>query len=150
MMDIKTIRIANARMAIKRVGGVGKAAQKMGYTSPSFLVQMFGPNPTRPVTEKTMRRMEVAFELERDSLDKPPADYRPPAPARSDGTATSQIDVSQLSRAIALVNKLIAEECVQLSVDRVASLVSIAYQESAEHAGYPSESKLRQVVRLFK
>lgn len=149
-MDIKTARIANARLAIERVGGVGKAAEKMGYSNPSFLVQMFGPNPTRPASEKTMRRMETALGLEPGSLDKAIQSYLPPAAPRKEGQPTSQIDVSQLSRTIALVNKLIAEEKVQLSGDRFASLVSIAYEDSAEHAGHPSESKLRQVVQLLK
>ena len=51
---------------------------------------------------------------------------------------------------ISLVNKLATEERVQLDGDRFASLVAIAYEESAEHAGHPSESKLRQVVQLLK
>ena len=65
-------RIANARLAIERAGGVNNVAEILGYANASYLSQIFGPNPT------------------------------------------------------------------------------LAYEESAEHAGRPSESKLRQVVRLLK
>jgi hypothetical protein len=43
----------------------------MGYSNSSFLGQMVGAYPTRPITEKTARRLENAFDLERLSLDKP-------------------------------------------------------------------------------
>ncbi len=149
-MDIKTIRLANGRVAIERAGGVGKVAEKMGYTSPSFLVQMFGPNPTRSASEKTMRRMEAAFGLESGSLDKPGSSYLSSAALRKDGQSIAHVDVVQLIRALALVRKLTTEEKIQLSDDRFASLVSIAYEDAADHAGQPSESKLRQVVQLLK
>lgn len=146
---IMAARRTNARLAIERAGGVGKVAEKMDYGNPSYLVQMFGPNPTRPSSEKTMRRLETALGLEPLSLDKPTPGYLPPEPSK-DSPPGSRIDVAQLSRALALVGKLTAEEKVQLSSDRFASLVSIAYEDSAERAGQPSESKLRQVVQLLR
>jgi|APEBP8051073220_1049391.scaffolds.fasta_scaffold04791_5 hypothetical protein len=143
-------RIANARRAIERVGGTSKAAEMLGYANASYLSQMFGPNPGRVPTEKIVRRMEQAFGLPEGELDRPLADAQPPVTASGGRRSNSQIDTAQLSRMISLVNKLATEERVQLDGDRFASLVAIAYEESAEHAGHPSESKLRQVVQLLK
>lgn len=145
-MDLTSLRIANARKAMEAVGGVNKAAVKMGYANAAFLSQIFGPNPTRSPTEKTMRRLEKALELEEGSLDKEPV---PELPAQSAGV-TTQIDPGQLAQVITLVNRLLEEEKVSLPTDRFANLVAVAYDEAAEHAGQARESKLRQVVRLLR
>lgn len=142
-MDLKNARIANARLAIERAGGVGQVAAKMGYANASFLVQMFGPNPTRPASEKTVRKMETVLGLPAGSLDKTQSVQLPPA-------AATQIDAQQLTQMIQMVNRLAAEEGVKLSTDRFASLVAMAYEESAEHQGQPREGKIRQVVQLLK
>lgn len=135
-MDLKNTRIANARLAIERAGGVGQVAAKMGYANASFLVQMFGPNPTRPASEKTVRKMESVLGLAAGSLDKAQGVQLPPA-------AATQIDPQQLTQMIQMVNRLAAEEGVKLSTDRFASLVAMAYED-------PREPKLRQVVQLLK
>ncbi|WP_156136060.1 hypothetical protein [Delftia sp. ZNC0008] len=145
-MDLTSLRIANARKAMEAVGGVNKAAAKMGYANAAFLSQIFGPNPTRSPTEKTMRRLEKALELEEGSLDKEAA---PELPAQS-AVVTTQIDPGQLAQVITLVNRLLEEEKVSLPTDRFANLVAVAYDEAAEHAGQARESKLRQVVRLLR
>ena len=145
-MDLTSLRIANARKAMEAVGGVNKAAAKMGYANAAFLSQIFGPNPTRSPTVKTMRRLEKALELEEGSLDKEPL---PELPVQS-AVVTTQIDPGQLAQVITLVNRLLEEEKVSLPTDRFANLVAVAYDEAAEHAGQARESKLRQVVRLLR
>lgn len=142
-MDLKTTRIANARLAIERAGGVGQVAAKMGYANASFLVQMFGPNPTRPASEKTVRKMETVLGLTPGSLDNTPKAQLPPA-------ATTQINTQQLVQMMQMVGRLTNEEGVQLSADRFATLVAMAYEESAEHPGQTREGKIRQVVQLLK
>lgn len=147
-------RIANARRAIERAGGVIEVARMLGYANGSYLLQMFGPSPSRLPTEKFVRRLEHVLGLPDGDLDKPVEGLLPPAaapasPGRDQGSPTA-LDVSQLRRTISLVGKLIDEEHVVLSGDRFAALVALAYEESAEHAGHPSENKLRQVVQLLK
>lgn len=143
-MDLKTQRIANGRLAIERAGGVGKVAEKMGYSNPSFLVQVFGPNPTRAPSEKTMRRMETALGLTALSLDlAETAAALPPA-------ADTKINAAQLSQIIQLVNKIADEEKLTLSTDRFSRLVAFAYEEDAEQNGVLRENKLRQVMQMLK
>ena len=142
-MDLKTIRIANARLAIEWAGGVGQVAAKMGYANASFLVQMFGPNPTRPASEKTVRKMESVLGLPDRSLDGAPKPQLPPA-------AAPHVDTQQLAQMLHLVSRLAAEEGVQLTTDRFATLVALAYEEAEEHPGQAREGKIRQVVQLLK
>lgn len=142
-MDLKTTRIANARLAIERAGGVGQVAAKMGYANASFLVQMFGPNPTRPASEKTVRKMEEALGMQPGTLDSAPKPQLPPA-------AATQVNTQQLVQMMQMVTRLADEEGVRLTNERFASLVAMAYEESAEHPGQAREGRIRQVVQLLK
>lgn len=152
-MDITETRIANARRAFAQAGGVGKVAKKLGYANASFLVQIFGPNPTRAPSEKTMRKIESALVLPSGSLDWPAASWSPepgislaasPAPVRG------HINVDQLGKAIVFVKRLESEEQVQLNVDRLATLVAMVYEDAAEHGGLMREAKWRPVVQLLR
>lgn len=145
-MDLTETRIANGRLAIDRAGGVGKVSASMGYANPSFMVQMFGPNPTRKPSEKTMRRLEEVLGLPPLSLDG----ATPPALPQTGPGFVSAVNPEQLSDMIRLINRLAEEESVKLSVDKFASLVAMAYDETTEHSGQVREGKIRQVVQLFR
>jgi hypothetical protein len=45
-------------------------SKALGYSNSTFLGQMVGAYPIRPITERTVRKIEEAFNLERLSLDK--------------------------------------------------------------------------------
>lgn len=49
--------------------GAEYIASKMGWKGTTFISQMCGPNPTRPITEHTARRIEFALNLPHLSLD---------------------------------------------------------------------------------
>lgn len=132
-------RLSNGRMAIERAGGVSKVAKKMGYRNPSFLVQIFGPNPTRQPSEKVARRMEEALGLRHMSLDAEP---RPMLPEPT----VSPINADQLTKMLALVNRLVEEEGVRLPADKFAHLVSMAYEDDSP----ARDTRIRQVVRMFR
>lgn len=59
-------------------------------------------------------------------------------------------NTQQLVQMIQMVSRLSSEEGVTLTTDRFATLVAMAYEESAEHAGQVREGKIRQVVQLLK
>ena len=116
----------------------------MGYANASFLVQMFGPNPTRPASEKTVRKMEEALGLPTGTLDSSAkAVQLPPA-------AATHVDTQQLAQMLLFVSRLASEEGVKLTDDRFATLVALAYEEAEEHPGQLREAKIRQVVQLLK
>ena len=142
-MSIIEERLINGRRAIDLAGGVSKVAAEMGYANASFLVQIFGPNPTRAPSDKMMRKLERTLGLPERSLDAPAA---PPLPS-----ATSvPLNTAQLARGIQLVSQISDEEAVRLGSDRLASIIAMGYEDAAENDGQPRESRLRQVVRLLR
>lgn len=56
-------RRENLRKLIEQWGGPLPLSKKLGYANASFLVQMAGPHPTREVSEKTARTIEMKLEL---------------------------------------------------------------------------------------
>ena len=142
MQKISEIRLENGRKHIELFGGVGKVASAMGYENPSFLVQVFGPNPTRNVTEKMVRRLEAATGLLDGALD-------------NDGIegiegSTLAFDMELLYTVIRFFGTVAESEDVQVGPDRFASLVQLALSDAIEHAGKPREAYLRQVLQLLK
>lgn len=141
MSDIQANRLANGRAAIAKAGGVAAVARKMGYRNASYLVQIFGPNPTRQPTEKRCRQIEDALGLPTGSLDMDVATALPTP-------TTKPLDQSDLAHVIALVGKIAHEESVAIDPERFAGLVALAYEDAA--AGSVSEARLRHVVQLLR
>lgn len=50
--------------------GASYIADKMKWKGTTFVSQMCGPNPTRPITEHTARRIEFELKLPHLSLDR--------------------------------------------------------------------------------
>lgn len=142
MNDISEVRRARGRQQIERFGGVGQVAKRMGYRTPSYLVQMFGPNPSRSATEKTMRRMEQALGLPALSLDTEAS----PAPTQP----STGLTPAQVSEIISLVGTILENEQVTVPYSRFADVVNLAIEDTTEHQGAVREGRIRQVVRLLK
>jgi hypothetical protein len=140
MSDVQANRLANGRAAIAKAGGVAAVARKMGYRNASYLVQIFGPNPTRQPTEKRCRQIEDALGLTTGSLDMDVAPALPPP-------TTKPLDQSDLARVIALVGKIAHEESVTLDPERFARLTTMAYEDGV---GAVTEGRLRQVMQLLR
>lgn len=68
-------RLRKLQTLIDKFGGPSALAKRLKHKNASFLVQMAGPNPTRPITEKTARKIEFALDLPigwLDSTDEAP------------------------------------------------------------------------------
>lgn len=142
-MNIADTRRTNLRALIEQHGGVSRLSEKLGYRSPSFLVQQAGPNPTREVTEKSARRFEQVLGLEGGTLDR---ETQPAAQPPTNGVSTEVI-----SDVIRLVGALMAREQVPVPApERFADLLALAVTDTLEHGGVPRESHIRSVVRLLK
>lgn len=68
MRQLAETRRANLRKLADQHGSTN-LAQRLGYSSVSFLCQMIGPNPRRPVTEKTARAVEDELGLQPGWMD---------------------------------------------------------------------------------
>lgn len=140
-MNLTDTRRANLRTLIEQHGGVSRLSEKLGYSSPSFLVQQVGPNPTRVVTERSARKFEQKLGLEPGTLDR-----------ETGGTPTSAgVSTQVISDVIRLVGTLMQREAVQMPPpERFADLLALALTDTLEHGGVPREGHIRSVVRLLK
>lgn len=142
-MKIAELRRENLRALIEKHGGVSRLAEKLGYASPSFLVQQAGPNPTREVTEKSVRKFERALGLPEGYLDRPP-EAQEQAPT---GPASPEV----IGDVIRLVGALMQNESIPVpSAQRFTDVIALAVMDTLEHGGVPREGHIRQVVRLLK
>lgn len=145
-----TTRLRNGREAILSAGGVSKVARAMGYSNPSFLVQVFGPNPTRLPTERMVRRIEQALKLPVRSLDiaNDSARIHPsssPSGAMHRGGDMS-VDVDRLTAAVSIVWPLIVEYKLSLSHDKISRLLALAYDDESAAVS----ARLRQVIEMLR
>jgi len=138
MNHMTDIRRENGRLAIEKAGGASKLARKMGYTNASFLVQQFGPNPSRSPTDATMRKMEEAIGLESGVLD---AD---PAKAKNDSVSTEMI-----TNVIRVVGSAMGQEHIGgLSPDKHAELIALVLNDTLEHGRRVSDQLCVGHVRV--
>lgn len=137
-------------------------AAKLGYANSSFLVQMAGPNPTRPVTEKSAAKFEQALELPAGALSEPPQTFAQyigvaapvathttaaPIPA-GDAVPVDQV-VPMVLDVVTLVQRISRDEQVSLPEPKFADLVAMAFRDSVEHGG-PRQDFVRSILRLVK
>src|SRR5438105_2529020 len=126
------VRRDNLRTLIHQHDGPAALARRLGYRNAAFLVQMAGPNPSRPVTERTARDFEDKLGLPAGWLDRtvPSAPVAGEAPSRP-------ID----SALVTEVLRLVAESCetmgVTLAHARFADVVALLYTEALEEQRLP-------------
>ena len=157
---VATIRRDNLR-TLCDIHGTAGLARKLGYRSPSFLSQMTGPNPTREVTEKSVREFERRLELKLGTLDnegwdptlpeqpvaapapvvEPPAAPVPPAPSNNTSTVADVIRV---------IGQVSVAENVDVPPAKFADMVALGFADSMDHGGSPRESFIKDLVHLLK
>lgn len=145
MASIFDIRRENLRRLFREHGGASELSRKLGYTNPSFMTQVAGPNPTRRVTDKNARRYEKELGLPEwwiDTAHDATPDV-PPAPAAA-------VDTAVIADVIRLVGSVLQDEKVDLGPSRFADVAALAVQDTIEHGGQPREAHIRSVVRLLK
>lgn len=77
MEEISKRRVRNLRAVAARYEQQGELATALGWTA-SYLSQLIGPSPSRPITEKTARAIERTLKLRAGLLDGegPPPEVR--------------------------------------------------------------------------
>src|SRR5213595_2263992 len=100
------VRRDNLRTLIQQHDGPAALARRLGYRNAAFLVQMGGPNPSRPVTERTARDFEQKLGLPAGWLDR--VEAAPPAAVPPSGPVDSAL--------VTEVLRLVAESCETMGV----------------------------------
>lgn len=121
---------------IREHGGPKALATALGYENPSFLVQMAGPSPTRPVTEKTATAIEKSLAL---------------GDGWFDGSKGAQ-DVSPQQESLVIdvatcVHEVCSELHVALSAAKFRNIVTLAYSDAVAK-GSPRADHIRQLIQL--
>lgn len=162
MQLIADIRRQNLRNLIDNHGGPSAVA-KLADINLSFLVQMTGPTPIRPVSEKTARKCELAMGLPAGVMDTPhgvaadPSRARVTAPRPSARVAYSardnESDAPSAAQAMQVLRMLIeqgAAEGVTISLEKGADIIALALADSANHDNAPRPEYVKSLVRLAK
>jgi len=137
------IRRANLRKLMVE-HGAAKLATMLGYKQSSFLSQMAGPNPTREVTEKTVRAFEKQLGLPAGAMDKPMGDEVAPAELSSAETIALMLKLAGVAATMC------EKESVMLSPSKYATLLSVGIADVLEHKNTIREDHIRQLVSLLK
>ena len=139
-MDAQKNRRTNLRKLMDKEGAtiLGK---RLGYSAPTFLSQMCGPNPTRKITEKSARRFERDLGMPEGSLDKDITEV---------GQYAGAIGLETVASVIRMVGAVCAEERIDIPPDRFADLAILAIRDTIEHEGRQRPEHIKQIVRLFK
>lgn len=162
---IEDIRRANVRKLFT-LRSASDVSRKLGYKTTSFMSQIAGPAPTREVTDKTARAMEVAYGYPRGAMDKEDwspmlADAAQPAagahesPTQSSPQSDSPNRSATMSpadtvkEAILLVSRLTAQHGVTLPAEKVADITAMGFADALEHGGVPREAYILALVKLL-
>lgn len=144
MATIYEIRRDNLRRIVQERGATS-VAKACGYKSPSYISQMAGINPTRPITEDNARKFEVGLGLtkgwldtERDSYGHTvPENHTPPASVVSTNSTSgaiplNQIDVDRFTTVAKMVRDSAAAMNKTLTNHVFKEIVALAYEEFAK------------------
>lgn len=141
MATVSDLRLANLRKLIEQWDGPTALATKLGYNNASFIVQMAGPSPTRPVSEKTARKFEEQLGLPEGWMD---------VATHQDTNVSQKVDVSLVTECIRLVGQTCQDLDIKLSPNKFADLVTIVYTDALESGGQPRLDHMRRLLSLLR
>lgn len=137
MRNVYDKRRDNLRELMHTWGGPTSLAKKLGHANGSYLAQLAGPHPSRDVSEKTAREMEVKLGLTLGWLDD------------DHNGNPRQLDDEALSTCVRGVAAALRDAGLRPNPDQMSDLVALAY-EHAKLIGRCDETFIQRLVRLTK
>lgn len=135
MPTIYEIRRDNLRIVVAQRGATS-VAKACGYNGPSYISQMAGRNPTRPITEDNARKFEVGLgltkgwlDIERDNFGNPLVGNAHPPVEREAPIPLNMVDVNRFTEVATLVRDLANERKAQLTPAKFTEIVSLVYED---------------------
>jgi len=132
----QALRRLNLRQLIADHGGPTNLALKLGHSNGSFLSQLAGPNPTRPVSERVARHIEQALDLPLGWLDG--MDHSAP------------VDDTLLVKSIESVVMCALDAGRKLNPAAQAQVVALVYEHAQQHGGVCEEPFVQRLLRLVR
>lgn len=147
MSTIYEIRRDNLRRAVNEKGATS-VAKLCGYASASYISQMAGRNPTRPITEDNARKFEKALgmqpgslDIERDLYGNPIGKFPPPVEKSEPPITLSTIDHRRFALIVSILKQALDARGVEVKGEKFASLVTLLYDDFAK-----DEAALRELA----
>lgn len=137
MATIFELRRDSLRRLMRQWGGPTSLAKKLGHSNGSYIAQLAGPHPTRDVSEKTAREIELKLGLPDNWMDKPHKGE------------PGQPETSLLIDVVAAAKDAIDSAGLKTSKTTFADLVDLVYEHSAEGCTVDL-AYLRRLVKLLK
>lgn len=137
MASIYETRRENLRSLIGQWGGPTSLSRKLGHSNGSYIAQLAGPRPSREVSEKVAREIEVKLGLPAAWMDQ----------AHAAGGATLNDEV--LTQCIAAVATVLRDVSLRPDPEAYATLVQLAY-DRAKLTGTIDEPYLHKLVKLLR
>lgn len=134
MFDVRRKRL---RELIKKWGGPGSLAKKLGLRSGSYLSQIAGPNPTRDISEEVARDIEHKLDLPMGWLD------------RDTETPASDVNTPLVAEVLRTVAAVTAESKHHIDAAVMAEVVALAY-ERAVTSGTVDEGYVKRLLKLTR
>lgn len=131
------IRRANLRKLMEQWGGPTSLATKLGHSNGSYMAQLAGPHPSRDVSEKVARDIEVKLNLPPGWMDK------------SHKGSPGQVDTNTLIEVVALVQDLLDGSKLKPPKEKFTEVVNLVY-ERAQESGQLQTEYARRLVQLLK
>jgi len=150
MEKLNSIRRTNLRSLV-RGSSATSVAKAAGYTSPSYLSQMIGPNATKKVSEESARKIEEGLGLphlyldqERDEYDRlvTGGDRR-----KQDKDTMSMVDPAQFSKCAAIASNEMVVAGVKTSADKLAGIVGLM-MHNADQSDEGLRTLAAQLVKI--
>lgn len=131
--DVFANRRGNLRALIIQHEGATNLAKLLGYSSPSYLSQMVGPNPSRQITEKVARQIEHKLILPDGWLDKRPTTFQ------------VRVDDQQIGELVLLIGQILKDNAVSVTPEQFATLVTLCHER-----GNIDETYIRRLIHLIQ
>lgn len=138
MATIYEIRRDNLRSIIAERGSTS-VAKACGYNGPSYMSQMAGKNPSRPITEDNARKFEIGLGLPKGWLDVErtpyghPVENTPSPEANDKPIPITMVDVDRFTQVATLVRDAAKAQGVALTATKFTEIVSLAYENYFEN-----------------
>lgn len=150
-------RRENLRKLIEQWGGPLPLSKKLGYANASFLVQMAGPHPTREVSEKTARTIEMKLELPTLWMDEAPPSGKSTKVNKPDASGKKnlhkdygeRVDTTVVAEVIRYVGQTAEDMGVKLTHAKLADVVTLVYSDLRQ-TGELRVEYVKQLLQLLK
>ena len=135
---LREIRRENIRKLLKKRGETVELARLLGHKNSSCVSQMFGPNPTRDVTEGGARAVEALYGIPVGSLDKPDFEWLPgdvshqePKPTKNEAQNMTKEELLKLMRLLSALEavSVLREQLPDYLLEDLSEAVAILERE---------------------